>query len=157
MTKIQFISLPTYHVAALRNGAPDAYGQAAEQSLCESSGYPCRYCLNFVPKGGKLLTLAYRPFEKLQPYAETGPIFLCAEECAPWEGTGIPQVLTASPEYLLKGYTAEQRICYSAGRITAKEDITDYATELLTHDHIAFVDVRSAKNNCFLARIIRVT
>ncbi len=40
MTKIQFISLPTDHVAGLRNGEPDAYGQAAERYLCESSGYP---------------------------------------------------------------------------------------------------------------------
>lgn len=73
------------------------------------------------------------------------------------EGNGHSISLTASPEYLLKDYAAEQRICYGSGRITAKEDVTDYAIELLSHDHIGFVDVRFAKNNCFLARIIRIT
>ena len=34
-----------------------------------------------IAEGEPYLTLAYRPFPTLQPYAETGPIFLCAKAC----------------------------------------------------------------------------
>jgi hypothetical protein len=101
-----------------------------------------------------MLILAYRPFDTAQPYAETGPIFLCAEACEPWSGKGLPPMLD-SPDYLLKGYTADQRIRYGTGKIVAKAEIASYAADLLARDEISFVDVRSARNNCFQARIVR--
>lgn len=102
-----------------------------------------------------MLVLAYRPFDALQPYAETGPIFLCADECKQWSGTGLPPILTSSPDYLLKGYTADQRINYGTGRVVTKHEIETYAAELLDRPEISFVDVRSARNNCFQLRIVR--
>lgn len=102
-----------------------------------------------------MLILAYRPFDALQPYAETGPIFLCADTCQPWPGTGLPPVLTSSRVYLLKGYTAEERIRYGTGKIVDKNDIATYAAGLLERPEISFVDMRSARNNCFQARIFR--
>ena len=38
------------------------------------------------------MVLAYRPFATVQPYAETGPIFLCKEECAAHDpAQGMPE------------------------------------------------------------------
>ncbi len=154
MANIKFLPLPGDKVGALRNGGRDAYDCAPEHALSDGSGNPCRHCLGFIPRGAGMLVLAYRPFDGLQPYAETGPIFLCADACEPWSGAGVPPIL-ASPAYLLKGYTADQRIRYGTGKIVAKDDITAYAAELLDCDDIAFVDVRSARNNCFQLRIAR--
>lgn len=153
MEKIRFNPLPSDKVAALRAGGPDVYGRPPELVRSEGRGNPCRHCLGFVPEGAGMLVLAYRPFDDLQPYAETGPIFLCADACQPWSGTSLPPVLTSSPDYLLKGYTADQRICYGTGRIVAKDDIAAYAAGLLDRPEISFVDVRSARNNCFQLRI----
>ena len=155
MTHITYHPLPTATVTALHGGGPDAYGLPPERSTSNGTGMPCRHCLGNIPEGAEILILAHRPFGALQPYAETGPIFLCAQDCAAFDGGGLPPVLTTSAGYLLKGYTVDERICYGTGKIVAPDGIASYATDLLSRIEIAFVDVRSASNNSFLARITR--
>ena len=152
---IRFQALATELVRALRAGAADANGQAAERAVSDGQGNPCRHCLNFIPEGAGMLICAHRPFSSLQPYAETGPVFLCADDCARFEDAGVPPVLTSSPDYLLKGYRADERIFYGTGRVVAQADLPGYAATLLKDHEVAFVDVRSARNNCFQARIVR--
>ena len=142
--------------AALRAGGPDANGQPAERgAVATGSGEPCRHCLRNVPEGRQYLILAHRPFPAPQPYAETGPIFLCADECAAWPGDTPPPILSASADYLLKAYTHGHRILYGTGRIVPRDEIADYAETLLSDPRVAYVDVRSARNNCFQLRIRR--
>ncbi|MFE3839052.1 DUF1203 domain-containing protein [Pseudogemmobacter sonorensis] len=154
MTRIRFLPLPTDKVDALRRGGTDAHGLPPERTLSDGSDNPCRHCLDFIPEGAGMLVLAWRPFTRIHPYAETGPIFLCAQDCPAWHGAGRPPILS-SPDYLLKGYTADERIRYGSGKIVANAGIEAYAAELLADDEIAFVDVRSARNNCFQLRIAR--
>ena len=143
-------------VAALRAGAPDANGHLAERgAISDGKGVPCRHCLCDVPKGQDYLVLAHRPFPSPQPYAEVGPIFLCCSDCLPWAGPGPPPILATSPDYLLKGYTANHRIAYGTGRSVAQEALVAYAETVLLDPAIAYVDVRSARNNCFQLRIRR--
>ncbi|QFQ86279.1 DUF1203 domain-containing protein [Paracoccus kondratievae] len=156
MKKVTFLPLPSDHVKALRSGGRDAYGCLPERTISDGKGNPCRHCPGLIPKGAGMLILACRPFDELQPHAETGPIFLCADECQPWAGDGLPPMLE-SPDYLLKGYTADQRIRYGTGKIVAKDEISSCAAELLACDDISFVDVRSARNNCFQTRIVRAS
>jgi len=111
--------------------------------------------LENTPKGAGMLILAARPFPDLQPYAETGPIFLCAESCLPWQGDGVPPILKTSPDYLLKAYRADNRIYYGTGKIVTAAELVEYAADLLRDEEVAYVDVRSARNNCFLTRITR--
>ena len=73
---IRFSALPTEQVRRLQRGGPDAYALPPERKLSDGDGVPCRHCLQNVPAGKSYLVLAYRPFPALQPYAETGPIFL---------------------------------------------------------------------------------
>lgn len=140
-------------VASVRAGGPDAYGKPAERAVSDGGGNPCRHCLTHIPKGAPMLILAARPFPAVQPYAETGPIFLCADACAPWAGDGVPPILTTSPDYLLKGYSADHRIVYGSGRVVPAGDLCGYAAELLSDPCISYVDVLSARNNCFQTRI----
>lgn len=155
MAKIKYIPMPSDVVRALRSGGPDAYGRVPERVRSDGAGNPCRHCLDFVAEGADMLILAHRPFDDLQPYAETGPIFLCADDCKAWSGDGVPPILASSPDYLLKGYTADQRIRYGTGKVVSQGEISAYAAELLDRDEISFVDVRSARNNCFQLRIVR--
>jgi len=153
---VRFEALESALVAALRDGGPDAYGLPPERGkISDGEGVPCRHCLHDTPAGREYLVLAHRPFGALQPYAETGPVFLCADACDRWAGAGVPPVLTTSPDYLLKGYSADERIVYGTGRVVPAGDVEAGAERLLARAEIAFVDVRSARNNCFLARIRR--
>ncbi len=156
MNDVKFLPLSSEQVEKLRGGGVDAYGCGPEVVKSDGQGNPCRHCLDFVPKGADMLVVAHRPFDGLQPYAETGPIFLCADGCEAWSGEGVPPILTSSSDYLLKGYTADQRILYGTGKIVLKQNVADYASSLLENRDVTFVDVRSSRNNCFQTRIVRV-
>jgi hypothetical protein len=144
--------MPVAEANQYRAGAADVYGNPAEHHVSDGSA-PCRCCLRMIPEGDPMLALAYRPFIAVHAYAETGPVFLCTTDCAP-DNTQLPAVVV-SPEYLLKAYCAQERIIYGTGQITSKDDIESYAAELLARDDVAFVDLRSARNNCWQSRIFR--
>jgi len=151
---IRFTALPTFAVRNVQSGGVDAYGLPAERQVSDGVGVPCRHCLAPVAAGEPFLVLAWRPFGALQPYAETGPIFLHADTCAPAEeGAHLPAMLQ-SPEYLIKGYDGDERIVYGTGAIVPTTEIPSRAETLLADPAIAFVDVRSARNNCFQCRIV---
>lgn len=152
---IQFKALPTEAVRALQRGGPDAYGHTPEQRISDGDGVPCRHCMTNVAAGEAYLIVAYRPFPKLQPYAETGPIFLHAEECArAAEGDELPQML-ASSDYIVRGYGRDDRIVYGSGAVTPTGDIAARADTLFERDDIAYIHVRSSRNNCYQCRIER--
>lgn len=156
MTDIVVTAIPTEIARALRAGAPDANGLPAERKISDGLNDPCRHCLRFIPEGAEMLIVAHRPFGSLQPYAETGPIFLCAEDCQRWEGPGLPPVLADGPdERLLKGYSPDDRIVYGLGQIVPKGGIVARADTVLADPRVAYIHVRSSTNNCFTCRIDR--
>lgn len=149
-----FTALPTGIARAYQTGGPDANGQMPERQVSDGGGNPCRHCLRMIPKGAGMLVLAHRPFPAPQPYAELGPIFLCADPCAPGGGAALPEVLT-SPDYILRGYGTDNRIVYGTGAVTPTPDIPARAAALLAEARVAYLHVRSARNNCFQVRIDR--
>ncbi|AYD00840.1 DUF1203 domain-containing protein [Neorhizobium sp. NCHU2750] len=155
MSKILFTAMPTRDAEALWNGGADAYGNVPEKKVSDGGGYPCRHCLNDIADGERLLVVAYRPFPALQPYAETGPIFLHAQPCDRYACEEELPPMLDSPDYIVRGYGADDRIVYGSGAVTATGSIAARAAELLTRDDIAYVHVRSARNNCYQCRIDR--
>ncbi|MHA3913313.1 DUF1203 domain-containing protein [Halovulum sp. GXIMD14793] len=151
---IRFEPLSTDWVTRIRAGGPDAYGHVAERATNPGTGAPCRHCLDFIPEGSEMLILAACPFPERQPYAETGPIFLCAD-CDAYEGAGVPPVLTSSPAYIVRGYTSAHRILYGTGKVVPQAEITAYCETLLTSPDIAYLHIRSATNNCYQVKVVR--
>ncbi|WP_159585984.1 DUF1203 domain-containing protein [Chelativorans xinjiangense] len=156
MGLIRFIAMPTLEARAFQGGGIDAYGKPPERRISDGDGVPCRHCLRHVPAGRPYLVLAYRPFPDLQPYAETGPIFLCADECPRAEESDVmPEMLRVSTEFLLRGYGADDRIVYGTGAVTPKQHVCTRSHELLQRPEVAYLHLRSAKNNCYQCRIER--
>ncbi|PWJ18096.1 DUF1203 domain-containing protein [Jannaschia seohaensis] len=141
-------------VAAIRAGGPDANGQPPERATSPGAGTPCRNCLHDISEGDEMLILAARPFPAPQPYAETGPVFLHAEACTAWNAPGLPPVMAVSPDYLIKAYSADHRILYGTGAVVPSGALGAEIEERLEREDVAFVDIRSARNNCFLARAV---
>jgi hypothetical protein len=152
---IKFLPLPTAAVRALQAGGPDAYGHAPEVRVSAGVGVPCRHCLRTVPAGEPFLVLAYRPFDGLNAYTETGPIFLCAERCEPAAPSGAVPPMMDAPDYIVRGYDSGEAIIYGTGGVVPTGAIADRARELLGRPDVAFVHVRSARNNCFQVRVER--
>lgn len=146
--------LPTQTVRRLQAGGPDAFGQVPERAVSSGTGTPCRHCLKDVPEGAGMLILAYCPFPQPQPYAEVGPIFLCADACTAHDpAAGLPQIMTTSPDYLIKGYSDDDRIVYGTGRITPKAEIASYCAQILARPDVRYLHIRSARNNCYQLRV----
>jgi hypothetical protein len=151
---MRFTAIPTDQVRRYRAGGPDANGQPPERTVATGTGNPCRHCLSMIPEGAPMLVLAHRPFTTLQPYAEVGPLFLCADDCPQGGGADLPAMLS-SPDYIVRGYGADERILYGTGGVVPTAAIPARAAELLADPRVAFVHIRSAKNNCFQCRVDR--
>ena len=155
MSQITCIPMPTETARAYQAGGLDAYGNAPERIVSGGTGYPCRHCLQTIRAGAQALVFAHCPFPDLQPYAETGPVFLCAAPCERHSGPDLPPIARTSPAYLLKGYSPDNRIVYGTGAIVPPDEIEARAQTLLDRGDIAYVHARSATNNCYLFRIDR--
>jgi hypothetical protein len=151
---MRYVAIPTEVARHYQAGGADANGQVPERVLAEGGGNPCRHCLKMVPEGAGMLVLAHRPFPAPQPYAELGPIFLCADPCEEGGGEALPAML-ASPDYIVRGYGPDDRIVYGTGGVVPTSAIPDRAATLLGDARVAYVHVRSARNNCFQVRIDR--
>ncbi len=149
---MRFSPIPTELVRAYQSGGVDANGQVPERQISDGDGNPCRHCLQMIPKGADMLVLAHRPFPAPQPYAEVGPIFLCAAACPAGGGEALPQILD-SPSYIVRGYGPNDRIVYGTGAVVDTQSLQDEAARRLADPRVAYVHVRSARNNCFQVRI----
>ncbi|MFN3955515.1 MAG: DUF1203 domain-containing protein [Pararhodobacter sp.] len=148
-----FIPLSDAIATHYRQGGLDANGQPPERRVSDGSAIPCRHNLRLVPAGAPYLIVAHRPFAGLNPYTETGPIFLSAEDApGPAPAPELPAFLTSS-HYILRGYCADERIVYGTGAVVALEGIIATCSRLLARAEVAFVHLRSASNNCFHVRV----
>ena len=150
-----FVPLSQHIADHYRAGGLDAHGQPPEHAVSDGAGVPCRATLQRVPRGAPYLIVAHRPFDGLNPYTECGPLFVSAAPgpvAAP--SPDLPAFLT-SASYLVRGYSADERIVYGTGQVTPTGQISAYCAALLARGDIAFVHVRSASNNCFHCRVER--
>lgn len=155
MIDLRYLPLPSEPVSHLRAGNADAYGNMPERRVSDGAGVPCRHCLRMVEAGDPYLVLAYRPFSTLQPYAETGPIFLHAEPCTAADERVFPPMLLESQDFIVRGYGSDERIVYGTGGVVPTGQIASRAGELFAQQDVAFIHVRSARNNCYQCRIER--
>lgn len=150
-----FVPLSDATARHYRQGGADAYGLPPERRISDGSTIPCRHSLTLVPRGTPYLIVAHRPFAGLNPYTETGPIFLGAEDVpGPAPSPELPAFLT-SPQYILRGYDLGERIIYGTGAVVALERLIEASAALLARSEVAFVHIRSASNNCFHVRVER--
>jgi hypothetical protein len=152
---MRYVAIPTEVARHYQAGGLDANGQVPEHVVLDANSGPCRHCLKMIPKGAGMLILAHRPFPAPQPYAELGPIFLCADLCERGGGGDARPEALASPDYIVRGYSAHDRIVYGTGGVVTTDAIPARATELFSDPDVAYLHVRSARNNCFQCRIER--
>ena len=154
MTRFAVRGIPTEHADRLRQGGPDANGQAPLSTTAQGGANPCRHCLQLIGDGDAKLILAYRPFEAAQPYAETGPIFLHGTPCPRYEGDTLPAWFAYLQPALIRGYDREDWIRYDTGQVVPGPDLASACEKILSDSTVAYVHIRS-KFNCFQCRVDR--
>lgn len=141
-------------VHQLRNGGADAHGQPALRTRARGLANPCRHCLGLIAEGEGMLVLSHRPFTRLQPYAEAGPIFLHERACERYAGPLLPPWFTHLQPALVRGYDSNDWIVYETGAVVPGAELGAACAAILARPDVAYVHVRS-KFNCFQCRVDR--
>jgi hypothetical protein len=141
-------------VQQIREGGADANGQPARTRIAKGLANPCRHCLTLIAPGDEKLVLAYRPFEALQPYAETGPIFLHKGRCERYESDLLPPWFDYMDPAIIRGYGTDDWIRYDTGDVVSGKALAATCQRILADETIAYIHIRS-KYNCFQCRVDR--
>ena len=152
--KLAVRGIDSEFVKQVRGGGHDANGQRALGTKAIGLANPCRHCLQLIAAGDDKLVLAYRPFSRLQPYAEVGPIFLHQRECQRYEGERLPDWFAYLQPALIRGYGHDDWICYETGNVVAGSELSAECARILNDPKVAYVHIRS-KYNCFQCRVDR--
>jgi hypothetical protein len=150
---IKIVALPTPLAATMQERGTDAYGNALHPERQDAYGNPCRHCLRRARPGESLVLFSYSPFERQNPYKETGPVFVHAHRCERYARTNeFPEDFAGGP-IVLRAYDREQRIARVA--VVVDDGAPQRAEELLGDPSIAYVHARSYTHGCFLFGIER--
>lgn len=152
--KIYVRGIPTAYAQSMREGGVDANGQEPLVRVAQGGANPCRHCLELIAQGEEKLVLAYTPFDKPQPYAEVGPIFLHRKACSYFDSEELPRWFEYLQPALIRGYDRNDWIRYDTGDVVPGSKLRDACDAILKDETVAYVHIRS-KFNCFQCRVDR--
>jgi len=151
---MKIISLSTKAATGMRNGDLDANNLPAEILRSDGNANECRHCMEFIEKDEPMLLFGHRPFDKLQAFAETGPVLMHQRSCKRYAKNVLPSIY-AEREMIIRAYTEDDRIIYGTGRVVHMRQFESVTQALFELASVAYVHVRSASNNCYHFRVER--
>jgi hypothetical protein len=147
------IAIPSDVAAAVRSSASDAQGNALEPEVQKDGGNPCRHCLRRARAGERLTLFSHSPFDRQNPYKESGPIFVHSDGCERYASRHeLPSDFLDRP-IVLRAYDCDQRIARVAVVVDGATE--QRAEQLLSDPTIAYLHARSFTHGCYLFRIER--
>ena len=151
-SSFQIVPLPTEIADAARSAVKAGAADHALITVDEPGSAPCRHCLRWAQPGERVILFPYTAIPSGQPYSETGPIFVHANEC---------QRYSATNEYpadfrngrVFRAYDSNYNLI-DAQIVNGNEP--EIAIEsLFQNPDTAFVDARSVTRGCFTFRVQR--
>ena len=151
-SSFRIIPLPTEIADVARRavnaGAPDH----ALITVDSPESSPCRHCLRWAQPGERVVLFPYATIPSGNPYSESGPIFVHANDC---------QRYSAMDEYpddfrsgrVFRAYDSNYNIIDAQVVDGSEPEIV--IESLFQNPETAFVDVRSVTRGCFTFRIQR--
>jgi len=128
------------------------YGHPAHLELARGTG-PCRCCLKpFVPGREQRLLFTYRPSGDETSLMAPGPVFIHAEHCVAFDGTGFPQELRSLP-LAFEARASGSRVSELSVRAAATAEAQ--IAVLFTEFESRWLHLRHAEAGCFIARVDR--
>jgi hypothetical protein len=136
-------------LATVRDRGVDGDGNAVVAFPAEG-WEPLRCCLDIAQLGHPIALIAYSPLTTRSPWTETGPVFICAQECGGYPTVHeLPERQRTGPK-ILRTYRPDGTLNYD--HITSVPDgvdIGDQLTALLDQPDVAIVHVRAVLAQCF--------
>jgi hypothetical protein len=146
---LAYLPIPDEIAALARQTLLDGYGH---QLHVERNQAPCRSCLRISKEPEDLILLSYQPLPDTNPYAEIGPIFIHAHECAPYRSCEFPADFLER-ELVVRAYNLDARIADAV--VTAPGHAAGASAAFLADDRIAEVHVRHRSYTCFAFKVVR--
>src|ERR1044071_1341068 len=148
----RIIPLPSEIAEAARNAIKSGAADHALVTVQSPGSAPCRHCLRWAQPGERVILFPYAAIPSGQPYSETGPIFVHADEC---------QRYSATNEYpadfrngrVFRAYDSSYNIIDAQVMNDREPEVV--IESLLQNSDTAFVDVRSVTRGCFTFRVQR--
>ena len=153
-TVMQVSPIPAERLQQIRSHGRDDNGEAFSSRTDDEGGAPLRCCLRNSRPGEQIALIGYRPFRQPGPYAEVGPVFIHADECA-----GYPAIDDYPDEFrsrrqVFRAYRADGTI--AGGRMVEPgHDQEQAAAELLADPEIEFIHSRNVIFGCYMFEITR--
>jgi Protein of unknown function (DUF1203) len=147
---LHFLPIPLEIAQEARRMRRDRFGHrlAVTRTIA-----PCRLCLRISNEPEDLILLSYQPLPDTGPYAEVGPIFVHALDCAPYaEVKKFPDDFVIRP-LIVRAYGREGQIAGAA--VTQPGAAQARAAAYLADDSIAEVHVRHISYTCYDFKIVR--
>jgi hypothetical protein len=138
----------------VRRSRRDAFGGEAELWRA-ADRYPCRHCLDEARMDSDVLLLSYKPLEFETPYAERGPIFLCAEACPAYSAPNAVPEIVATRRVNLRAYDSSGKMLYRHSRLAEGSEVQLQIEEILADETVREIHAHTALHGCYLCKFIR--
>jgi hypothetical protein len=146
---MRYVPIPKEITAEARRTLRDRFGHKLH---VERNQGPCRSCLRISKEPEELILLSYQPLSDTNPYAEVGPIFIHARDCAPYDSSVFPADF-ADRELVVRAYGEDGRIADAA--VAPAGQASAVAEQFLRQERVAEVHVRHRSYTCFAFKIVR--
>ena len=155
-TAFRVTPIPAEVLERIRAAGHDDFGNPLEPVTSEEGGEPMRCCLRRAAPGDRMGLIAYRPFARPGPYAESGPVFIHAEACEGYAGIGsYPPGYRDWPTMVFRPYHYDGSIAYDAIALGDGPGAETLIAGLLADPAIEFIHARNVYAGCYMFRIGR--
>jgi hypothetical protein len=152
MTTFRIVPLAADYATRIRRTRRDASGEPVLQRQ-DPQPHQCRVCLTLTAPDEPYLLLSHRAHAERVPYAETGPVFIHARDCAPYAASdrypdGFPR-----EQVVLKAFSARHEIVDSQHALG--RPVEDVIGGLFEDPRVAYIHARNLTYGCYMFRVER--
>ena len=158
MSKFKIQPIKTEVAREIRETMIDQDGHQLSVSIANENGYgPCRSCLKQFAAGERRIIFSYSPSAFDNPYKETGPIYIHAEACEPYQATDTfpPEVENGRIKFPLVFRAYNEKGAAVSSVLQDGEPASAAIESLFENEKVAFAHVRNAQAGCFVAHVVR--
>ena len=149
-------ALPASDLKRIRDLGFDDFGNPVEVTINQDAeGTPLRCCLREAAVGELVALIAWRPASQDGPYAEVGPVFVHAKECAGYLAkTAYPKHFRHRRQ-LFRAYGPTGRQVHN--QIVEGRDAEAVIADLFDRADIDVIHSRNVLAGCYMFTIRRAT
>ena len=149
-------AIPAGTLHHIRAAGQDDFGNELVPAVSEAGGAPMRCCLKPSEPGDRVCLIAYRPFTRPGPYAESGPVFIHAGACAGYpDASSYPAGYRDWPTMVFRPYHYDGTIAYDAIQMGDGATAEALIAAMFADPGIEFIHTRNVYAGCFMFGISR--